>query len=159
MPWIVAATKPNSEALAILNLDRQGFESYCPRILQKRPNKPPLIRPLFPGYMFVKINLQWYSIRNTRGIRQVLLGDAGPSIIADIVIEELKAREGRDGLVTLEPKDKFAKGTTVKAIKGPFQGHLMIYEGMVSQDRVRVLLDLLGRKCVVEVQDKNIVAA
>ncbi len=152
-------TKPNSEAIASHNLLRQGFEPYWPRFLLKRPNKPPVIRPLFPRYMFVLIDQAWYSVKGTRGVSTVLLGDDGPCYLSADVIADLKGRENKAGLVQLAPKPKFLNGTAVKTNSGPFAGHPMLYDGMIARDRVKVLVELMGRKVSIEIDEKTLLAA
>lgn len=158
MVWIVALTKPNQEGIAELNLKRQGFEPYCPRYLQEKPGKPTTIRPLFPRYMFVLIDTFWSSIMGTRGISRVLLGDNGPQTLPTSVIESLKARE-INGLVALIAPPKFLPGAKVKITEGSFEGQFVIYEGMKNHDRVSVLMDLLGRKVPIEIEEKSLAAA
>jgi transcription antitermination factor NusG len=87
------------------------------------------------------------------------MGEDGPRQIAASVIDELKGREDRKGLVQLAPKPKFLDGTPVKTNSGPFAGYPMIYDGMTSRDRVNVLIELLGRKVSVELEEKLLVAA
>lgn len=157
--WIVGVTKPNSEAIAEENLKRQGFEYFCPRFEERRPNKAPRIRPLFSRYIFIRIEQLWYSIMGTRGISSVLLGDNGPGSVPDSLIEDLYRRMGKQGLVTLEPVPKFAQGTVVKTSSGPFTGHLLIYDNMTGRDRVRVLMEALGRKVSIELPESSLVAA
>ena len=155
---MLALTKPNQESIATEHLARQGFPSYCPRFKEKKPNKKAVIRPLFPRYLFVEIDQAWYPIRGTRGISHVLLGANGPQLVPYKVIQSLRDRE-EGGLVSLTPKARFSPGTKVKASSGPLQGLALIYEGMSAHDRVRVLVDLLGRSVVVELEDKLLVAA
>lgn len=109
--------------------------------------------------MFVLINQAWYSVKGTRGINTVLLGDDGPCYLNDSIIADLKGRENKAGLVQLTPKPKFLTGTAVKTNTGPFAGHPMLYDSMVSRDRVKVLIELLGRKVSVEVNEKQLLAA
>ncbi len=152
-------TKPNCETIASVNLQRQGFEYYCPWFSQKIPNKKPIRRPLFPRYIFILIDKVWYSLQGTRGITRVLLGLDGPQTIPSDIIGALRAREGKDGLISLQPAPKFRSGQSVKASHGPLVGHALIYDGMLSHDRVRVLMELLGRKVCVEIKEKLLVAA
>ena len=151
-------TKPNQESIAAEHLSRQGFEPYCPRYLQRRSNKLPIIRPLFPRYLFVGIDQFWYAIRGTRGVSHILMGCEGPLPVNASIIKGLRDRE-EGGLVSLQPKARFAKGAAVKAIEGPFVGLPLLYEELSSHDRVRCLMDLLGRKVVIELEDKLLVAA
>lgn len=159
MPWIVAHTKPCQELIAELNLKRQGYEYYCPKILDKRPKKSAIIRPLFPRYIFIAIDQVWHSITGTRGIYRVLLGDGSrPQAINSKIIENLKARE-ENGFVQLTEKPRFIEGDKVKLDDGPMAGHILVYQGMTAKERVKVLADFLGRKVCVEVDPKLLIAA
>jgi transcription antitermination factor NusG len=148
-------TKPNAEGIAAANLTRQGFDHYYPRFLFQRPDKTVSIRPLFPRYMFISIIDRWYSLLGTRGISRLLMADGGPALLSDIVIEQLRQREGKDGFITLV-KPRFKVGAKVRVDTGPFSGHLAIYEGMTHRERVRVLIDLLGQKVRVALDEKSL---
>jgi transcriptional antiterminator RfaH len=158
MPWIVAMTKPNSEAIAAKNLLRQGYEPYYPRCLQAKKNHPCEI-PLFPRYIFIMVFGTWYPIRSTRGITRLLMGESGPQIIPADQIATLRSRENDRGLIQLLPKSSFSSGDKVKASSGPFEGQLMVYEEMTARERCRVLADWLGQKVRVEIDEKVLVAA
>lgn len=155
----MAVTKPNFEATAAEHLRRQGYEYYYPRHLLRRPNKVPVIRPLFPRYIFILIDQVWYSITGTRGISTVLMGDTAPETLPAVVIENLKKRESKDGLVSLPIPPKFAVGQHVRVKTGPLEGQLLVYEGMSTQERVRVLFQAMGRACTVELPEKALIAA
>lgn len=151
-------TKPNHETIAEFNLARQGYTTYCPRYLQRPPHKAPTIRPLFPRYLFVFIDQFWSSIMGTRGISRVLLGNDGPMILPTVEIDKLRQREIK-GLVQLTPPPKFNAGDKVKIQAGPLTGHLCVYEGMSSKDRVRVLAELLGGKYPIVLKENDLILA
>src|SRR4051812_24282645 len=111
-------TKPNFEASAAAHLRRQGYEYYYPRHLLRRPNQPPVIRPLFPRYIFILIDQVWYSVTGTRGISKVLMGDTCPETLPAGVIEALKSRESKDGLVSLPIPPKFSPGQSLRVKHG-----------------------------------------
>lgn len=159
MPWFVCMTKPNHEGIAATNLHRQGFCFYYPRYLHKKPGFDPRIKPLFPRYMFVKLQSVWHSLQGTRGISYLLMGENGPHLLPDTVIEGLQAREDKHGYYQLIPPPRFQRGAKVKAEAGPFMGLPLLYEGMSVHDRVKCLVELMGRSCVVEVPEKVLVAA
>lgn len=154
-------TRPNQESIAAENLRRQAYEHYCPKYLQmpKKQGQKPTVRPLFPRYIFVFIEHVWYTLLGTRGISRVLMGDQAPQTIPATIIDALRLREDRQGLVSLEQPPKFLPGMKVKASEGPFAGYALVYDGMTSKERVRVLMDLLGRKVPMEVDESVLVAA
>lgn len=159
MRWIVGITKPNSEPIAKENLLRQGFDCYYPLYEQRLPNKPPRIRPLFPRYVFILIDRVWYCLRNTRGMASILMGEGGPGQVPTSIIDNLRGRENEKGLYQLARKSKFQVGDKLKALKGPFTGSLCVYEGMSPHDRVNVLMDMLGMKVSVELEESALAAA
>jgi len=159
--WVVVMTKPNCEAIAVENLLQQGYGCYFPRFLAIQKGCQFVKRPLFPRYVFTLIDKFWYSIRGTRGVSHLLMADEGPAVIPTKVIEAIRAREGPDGLIVLSKQkspERFSMGTTVRATEGPLTGLDLIYDGMTTQDRVRVLANLLGRQVSVTLEEKTLVA-
>ena len=67
--WYVAMTHTKSEEVAYANLARQGFQAYLPRYLRERRHarKTTEVKaPLFPGYLFINIDMdaeRWRPIR------------------------------------------------------------------------------------------------
>lgn len=157
--WAVVVAKPNSEQIAVFNLERQGYNCYFPRFKIKKPNQKVVIKPLFPRYLFVYISQFWYSIKGTRGVTNILVGHDGPTMVDAGIIEAIKAREGEDGFVMLGAQireEKFKKGQELKTLEGPFAGLSLIYDSMSAHDRVKVLVDMLGRKVPIEVSEKQL---
>ena len=152
-------TKPNHEAIAAVNLQRQGFRHYYPRFMLKKPGATPVIRPLFPRYIFIFVEQMWRSLSGTRGISYVLMGEGGPQTVDDQVVDRIREREGKDGLYQLTAPPKFQPGEKVKAEEGPLVGLPLFYEGMVAHDRVNVLVEMLGRQCRVEIEEKILITA
>ena len=151
-------SKPSQEQLCAVNLKRQGYEYYLPFIKQLKPGKGWVIEPLFRRYLFIFTDGRWYSLRSTRGLSHVLTGEDGPKVVAPEIISALQSREGADGLVSLVIPPKFFTGQKVKVENGPFAGHFALYDGMSAHDRANVLLDWLGGKVKVSV-DEGILAA
>src|SRR5260221_11971538 len=97
--WIVINTHPHSEHLALQNLERQEFESYCPMISKRRSHArrvETVLRPLFPGYLFVRADAEmgrWQPILSTYGVRSIVRTGIELSFIDSAFIVALKARE------------------------------------------------------------------
>jgi transcriptional antiterminator RfaH len=74
------------------------------------------------------------------------------------VFEALKRREDANGLIQLDRQPQFSPGDKVYIRDGAFQECLGLYEGMTGNERVTVLLDLLGRKVRVSVDAEMLIA-
>jgi transcription antitermination factor NusG len=66
-----------------------------------------------------------------------------PVRVPDGVLDAIRKRE-RNGLVQLPRPPRFKPGDTVRIGRGPFQGHLALYDGQTAHERIAVLLRLLG---------------
>lgn len=163
--WYVVQTHPNAEGKAAAHLARQGFETYLPRYLKRRRHArriEDVSAPLFPRYLFVTIDMavqRWRMIHSTVGVSRLVCNGDDPAAVTESVIAALKVREGSDGLIRLEARPRFALGAPVRIVDGVFATCFGLYDGMTDRDRVAVLLDLLGRKVRVVIDDMSVVAA
>jgi transcriptional antiterminator RfaH len=149
--WSVCQTEPRREAVAAQYLADGGFEIYLPRIVERER-----IVPLFPSYLFVRIVDRFHVIKNTIGITRLLLAGDRPAPIPDRIIMEIRARENPNGIVNL-PKP-YRIGDQVRILRGTFNGHLAIYDGMTARERERVLLAFMGRMVPLELEPRDISA-
>jgi len=162
--WFVVQTHPHAEAKACWHLERQGFRTYLPRYLKKRRHArrvETVIAPLFPRYLFVAIDMtsqRWLAIRSTIGVSRLVCDGDKPAPVPTSVYDALRRREDANGLVKLDPKPPFSNGEKVCVLEGAFQDCLGVFEGMSSNERVTILLDLLGRKVRVDLQSEFLVA-
>jgi transcriptional antiterminator RfaH len=147
--WVVANTQPNRERIALDNLSRQEFHAYCPlirkRITHARRTQE-VLRPLFPGYVFVKIDSlarSWRPILSTVGVRTLVRFGETPSFVEEDFIAELKAREV-DGAV-MRPGRPYRIGQEVRVAGGAFDGTVATIIEMDERDRMIVLMELLKR--------------
>jgi transcriptional antiterminator RfaH len=144
--WCAAQLQPQRDGLALHCLRQAGFETYAPRLREQRTahgrkvTRTPL---LFPGYLFVFIELQWHTARWAPGVVRLVMNGVGPATVPDGVIADLKARE-TGGLIELPRPPKFRAGDRVRVTSGPFAGHVGLYAGMKPRERVEVLLAILG---------------
>lgn len=161
--WYIVRTHARAEAKAVLNLERQGFSTYMPRYLKRRRHarRVEIVpAPLFPRYLFVAIDIasqRWRSIQSTFGVAQLVCNGDDPSAVSAAIVQELRQREDDRGFVQLARRG-FARGEKVRVVEGVFSACLGLFEGMTDNERVTVLLDLLGRKVRV-IMDRDAVAA
>ncbi len=163
--WYVVQTQPHAENRAAAHLARQGFETYLPRCLMRRRHARRIEKvatPLFPRYLFVGIDIttqRWRSVASTIGVARLILNGDVPAAVPAGVVDELKGREGDDGLITLQRPLRLVPGDGVRIIDGVFASCIGLFEGLSDRDRVAVLLDMLGRKVRVVLDEMSVVAA
>jgi transcription elongation factor/antiterminator RfaH len=156
--WFVISTKARREQFAQQQLGRRGVESFLPRILEPaRSRMQTVVAPLFPGYLFVHIDLdeQYFDVVWTPGVRKFVGFGALPCPMEDAVLDFLRARAGREGIVCATPVYK--PGDLVRIKHGPLEGLVGIIENPGGgRGRVRVLMELLRRQTRVEVPQQII---
>jgi transcriptional antiterminator RfaH len=161
--WYVAHTQAHGETRALFNLKRQGFEAWLPRVWRKRRHArraETVLRPLFSRYLFIHIDLEvepWRPILSTFGISYVVGGDSGPHPIPDAVIDALMARTGPDGYFELGA-ESFRSGDKVRILEGPLAELEGIFQAASDDERVMILLRLMGREVRVTVSGNDIEA-
>ena len=162
--WFVVQTQPHSEAKAKRHLVNQGFVTYLPvyqRRVRHARRSSIVMRPLFPGYLFVQLNPDlhhWRSINGTVGVRQILTDGNAPRHVPDRIVKEIVAREDESGAVKLSPP-AFAPGQAVRVIDGAFAEVSGLFEEMRDENRAVLLISLLGRKVRVNVPAAGVTAA
>ena len=163
--WFVVQTRPNSERRALANLKRQGFEVYFPAYSKRRSHAGKIdmvTAPLFPRYLFVTVDMvcqRWRSIYSTIGVARLVSNGEDPIPVADAVVEGLKSREDARGFVRLEQRPQFVPGDKIRVLDGVFADCLGLFDGMKDSERVAVLLDLLGRKVRLVLDEFSVAAA
>jgi transcriptional antiterminator RfaH len=146
--WYIAQIKKNSYLSAIQNLERQGFETFLPKmeITQKQKNKFVIKNVyVFPGYMFVYFNPRihtWTKINSTYGVSKILTFNKKPAEISTDLIVEIKTRYEINSNQTQE--EKLQKGDSIKLLKGPFANLIAKVESVDEKSRIWVLLEAMG---------------
>jgi transcriptional antiterminator RfaH len=146
MYWCAAQLQPQHDGLALHCLRQAGFQTYAPRLRERRivQGRRVMQTPLlFPGYLFVLIELQWHRARWAPGVVRLIMDGIAPAVVPDGVIAAIKAREV-GGLIELLRPPKFRPGDRVRVLRGPLAGIVGLYAGMKPRERVEVLLAILG---------------
>ncbi len=155
MNWYVVATKPNCENKALANLRRQQFESYFPCILVRHSHArrvQMVRRPLFSGYVFVRLDpeiARWRSINGTIGVTHILTNNGLPQPLRNGFVDALRTRE-TDGVVALPPVH-YEIGEALEVQDGPFASQIGTMLSADRSGRVRLLMELLGGEVVTTV--------
>lgn len=148
--WYLVQYKPNSHKIAERNLNRQGFSVFLPMqdVTTRKANRfVQQARPLFPGYLFVHVSSQsapWRSINGTCGVSRVVSFSNHPTPVPTPFIDGLLRRCDASG--RLQPTTSFQKGDVIEITQGPFAKFIATIDTIDADERIWVLLDLMGQK-------------
>src|SRR6516164_3214575 len=123
--WFVARVLPHQENRAQFNLNRLGFRSFLPRLRRTVRHARRLrdtLQPLFPGYIFIVIDLskqRWRSIHGTFGVASLIMGAEQPVPVPPGVVEGLVASVKSRGVVHI--KAGLEMGQKVRVLWAPFE--------------------------------------
>jgi transcriptional antiterminator RfaH len=154
--WFLAQFKPNCHEMAERNLRRQRFQTFLPlREETKRKSSRFIttLRPLFKGYMFVAFDTAkggWRAINSTYGVSRLVSFGNEPQPVPLDLISRLMLRCDEGG--KLLPPRILTTGDAVKISGGPFAEFVSTVEEIGPDQRVWVLLDLMGQTTRVAVQ-------
>ena len=162
--WFCLKTQPKREHLAATALRRQfGIECFSPRLRFRRMTKRGpvwFVEAMFPGYLFAKFtySTQHRAVESSHGIRGIVRFGDRLATLPEPIIVALQSRVGLEEVVTVDSSIKI--GQPVQITEGPFQG----LEGVVTRllsarERVRVLLEFLGRPLEMEISTARLLAA
>jgi len=149
--WYAIHTKSRQEMSAAENLRRQAFEVYLPNIKQAhryRGQWREKIEPLFPRYLFIRLNLGEENIapiRSTHGVSKLVSFSGQPVKVPDPLIDALIELADSDSGLLHPKEDLFEAGTTVTILDGPLQGLEAIFMAHDGEHRSIVLMDMLGK--------------
>ena len=153
--WYLIKTKPRQEKKAKQNLENQGYVAFCP--ITKINNKLVI---LFPSYLFVQLNEKtqnWSPINSTKGVSHfVKFG----SNFAKVPISVIKFIKTNQHITTekLKNLNKFKPGDKVQISDGPFKNYLAIFKCYKPDERVILLMNLLGNEQSLSFKKKLVIA-
>ena len=123
--WHVVAAYPKAERRAHAALHLKGFEPYLPLVTVRWHDRSLHTGPLFPGYLFVRLDLSrpWHPVRYAPGVFNLISVDGTtPSICPEAVVEALQATEHLRATPT-PAGALWAPGMPCRLATGPFEGH------------------------------------
>ena len=155
--WFVVRTQPHREALAARQLANQDYRVFLPRFFKVRRHArkfETISAPLFPGYLFIILDLlrdRWRSVNGTYGVDRLLTRAGQPEPVPRGLVEQLIRAATPEGMVQTRPALK--AGQRVRVSAGPFADLLGRLENLDGVGRVRVLLHLLGGEVPVTLSE------
>lgn len=146
--WYAVHTRSRHERKVCGELARQSFEAYLPEyraLSKRRDRRKQILRPLFPGYLFVRTPLtaeKRMSIIQTKSVVRIIGTGCKPVPIPEHQVESVRIllSTGADAA----PSDVLARGRPVLVTEGPLAGVV----GMVEESgkrKIIVSVELVGR--------------
>ena len=152
--WYALRSKPRKESSAAALLAKADIEVYLPQVIPaRRLGRAALPEPLFPGYLFGRLDPlrgELHLARYTHGILYVVGYGGQPCPVPDELVlsirERLARSQGRKPLLDFSPGDR------VVITSGPFRDVEAVFDGHLSAaGRARVLIQILQRLCCADV--------
>ena len=154
--WYLIYTKARQELVAQENLERQGFMTYLPRIerVKKRNGKRiTSIEAFFPRYLFISLNKltdNWSSIRSTIGVANIVRFTQYPTVVPECLVSHLMLQENPDTGMH-DDMFGFVTGDKVRITNGALAGYEGIFKTTSGDERVIILLSVMGNMSDVKV--------
>jgi len=155
--WFAVYTASKHEKKVGMYFDMTGIESYLPTYCSRRKwkngQRPMVALPLFPNYIFVRLNRhQRGSVLATPGVLHIV-GGSKPTPLSEFEIETL-----RSGLQSraAEPHPYLVEGSRVRIMRGPLAGLEGVFGRSKGQSRLVITLTGVMRSIAVEVEEEEI---
>lgn len=153
LSWFAVHTKARHEKKVDRALTEKNVETFLPQrkvVSQWKDRKKKVLLPLFPGYLFVRIDPgDRYDVLNTAGVVRILGNGGVPVPVPPEEIEATKILLNTGFKHDLFPYD--VTGREVEVAKGPLQGargRIMRTKGVYS---LILSVHLIRRSVSVEV--------
>jgi transcriptional antiterminator RfaH len=151
--WYAIYTKPKKERQVNTLLQGQGIETYLPTVRRKvrRRDRPERI-VYFPCYLFARVDFDVTprsSIDWMPGVRRIVHSGERPTVVADELVALIRRRLGN---IEEVGRGNLRQGDRVRIRSGPLRDLEAVFDQPLSAaERVRVLLDVMGRITPVEI--------
>jgi transcriptional antiterminator RfaH len=149
--WYAVYTQPHAEGKALGHLLRQGYPAYLPRYrteIYHARRRQTVLRPLFPRYLFAGIEraaMRWRPILSTFGVTDVVRAGDEPTAVPAEIVGAIREQETAGAFDRPDPRYSMQLGELVRVTAGAFEDMVGRLVELRDQDRVVVLLELLGR--------------
>jgi len=153
--WYLVKTKPRQENTAIINLENQGFSTYCPIVKITKKNVA-----LFPGYIFIYLdehNDNWSPIRSTKGVINFVRFGLNFAQVPEHIIEYIRVNQANSE-EKLKKLSKFKDGDKVQIVDGVFKNCIAIFKSYKSEERIILLMKVLGQEQAINIKQELLVA-
>jgi transcriptional antiterminator RfaH len=152
--WFAVQVKPRSEKMVASIAGNRGYDAFLPlqKVRRRWSDRIKLLElPLFPGYLFCRLNAAYrLPLLTVPGVLGLVGVGKTPLPIQDSEIANIQAVV-TSGLWT-EPCAFLESGQLVRLEEGPLAGLEGLYVESRSEHRIVVSVSLLRRSVAIEIE-------
>ncbi len=161
--WYVIHCQPRKDRYAAMVLQTQcRLTIYLPEVIDNHQGSIHYV-PLFPCYLFAKIDLQLLplsKINTTPGVVRLVMFGEHPQSVPDNTIRMLQQQVQRLNEQGGLPQATFQPGDRVQFKTGPLNGLEAIFMRPTTPgERALILLEFMGRLNEIEVEQRMLTAS
>ena len=158
MSWYLLNTRPRMEFGAEVNLNMRRITTFLPLTLPDKRTGATKPIPYFSRYLFFRMEEgtdNFHMVSKTPGVVSIVrmtpdeYGDYRPTKVHDELIQTLKNSQNERGIIAVD--NDYKPGDAVRIKSGAFHDIQAIVDAKTGDDRVMVLLTMLGGQKRVEV--------
>lgn len=156
-----------------LNMQSLIYQVLIPaeEIVEHKEGKKEVVRrKLFPGYVFVQVDLgddlaevneAWETVRGTPGVTGFVGTATRPVPLSPDEVQHILEVSGLAGKKeTPKPQVSFKEGDVVRVVAGPFADFTgVVGEVNLDRNKVKVLVSIFGRETPVELDFAQVIRA
>ncbi|MFT4561420.1 MAG: transcriptional antiterminator RfaH [Gammaproteobacteria bacterium] len=153
--WHLVYAKRRQEKTAARNLTDQDYEVFlplCSVVHSRRGTRPARVEPMFPRYLFVRLEPKkdnYSPIRSTPGVAHLVRFGDRFARLPDEFLAQLLAGANDQGIIE-QALPKITSGDKILITDGVMAGYEAIFTSTLSKERVELLLSFAGRTMKLE---------
>lgn len=151
LPWFALYVKPRHEKKLTTILHGKGYETFCPTYKHRVKYHKSFEVPLFPGYVFCRLDLaNRFPVISTPGIFSIVGKGAEPESICEEELAGIKRIV--DANMMPRPWPYVVPGQEVAVESGPLRGVRGVVVDSSDEKWLVVSIDLLQRSIAVKME-------
>ena len=156
--WYAVSVRPRHEKFVARHLECRGLNYFLPVYRSVRcwkDRRKELDVSLFPGYVFVNLNLRdRLGVLRAPGVVQFVLFQGQPAAIPESEIRALESSQSAG--LELQPHPYLRQGARVRVKRGPLMGAEGIMIRRKQRFRLVLSIDLIKRSVMFEVDEADV---
>ena len=156
--WYAVYTSANHEKHVAEQMTARGVEHFLPlytSVRRWKNGRVTLLRPLFPGYVFVHMALrERLRVQQIPGVARLVGFGQEPAALPEEEIEALRTSWASG--VRAEPHPYLTVGRRVRVTNGPMAGLQGVLRRRKNNARLVISVELIQRAMAVEIDESDV---